>query len=70
MKSIEIPLVVANEHGIGQAESQNESEGDVVGKHHGDEREGDCLLPCEGDMGTPPVSRPGVRSPPGLFTGG
>ena len=30
MKSIEIPLVVANEHGIGQAESQNESEGDVV----------------------------------------
>ena len=31
MKSKEIPLVVANEHGIGQAESQNESEGDVVG---------------------------------------
>ena len=31
MKSIEIPLVVANEHGSGQAESRNESEGDVVG---------------------------------------
>ena len=31
MKSIEIPLVVANEHGTGQAESRNESEGDVVG---------------------------------------
>ena len=30
MKSIEIPLVVANEHGSGQAESQLESEGDVV----------------------------------------
>ena len=30
MKSKEIPLVVANEHGIGQAESRNESEGDVV----------------------------------------
>ena len=31
MKSIEIPLVVANENGIGQTESRNESEGDVVG---------------------------------------
>ena len=31
MKSTEIPLVVANEHGTGQAESRNESEGDVVG---------------------------------------
>ena len=30
MKSTEIPLVVANEHGTGQAESRNESEGDVV----------------------------------------
>ena len=30
MKSIEIPLVVANENGSGQAESRNESEGDVV----------------------------------------
>ena len=31
MKSIEIPLVVANEHGSGQTESQIEREGDVVG---------------------------------------
>ena len=31
MKSTEIPLVVANEHGSGQAESQIEREGDVVG---------------------------------------
>ena len=31
MKSLEIPSVVATEHGLGQAESRNESEGDVVG---------------------------------------
>ena len=31
MKSKEIPLVVANEHGIGQAEPQIEREGNVVG---------------------------------------
>ena len=31
MKSTEIPGVVANENGIGQAESQIEREGDVVG---------------------------------------